>query len=139
MKRAWPQALAWAGLVLVASLAAALRYGMVEPPTAAHLCAAAAPPAWCGLRELVVRGFISNAFGYAALAATALALAWRHRASAWIAAACGFFALVLYCFQAGALALLIGCLLLLRTRPAGRMAAPGGEDGRGQQQVQQQP
>ena len=91
-----------------------------SPPALADYCvsAGAAAPTWCWLREQVVLGFLYDVYGIAALAATALALAWRRGASAWLAAALGAFAVGLYCYQAGAFALLTGCLLLLRSRPA---------------------
>ena len=111
---------AWLGLAVVAGVASALRYRFVEPPALADYCvsAGAAAPTWCWLREQVVLGFLYDVYGIAALAATALALAWRRGASAWLAAALGAFAVGLYCYQAGAFALLTGCLLLLRSRPA---------------------
>lgn len=132
--------LPWLLLLLPALFAAWLRYGLIEPPAAAQQCAAALAPAWCGLRQIAVRGFLSDGYGIAALAATALALSWRRPASAWLAAALGLVAVLLYCYQAGALALLIGALLLLRNRPRGAPTAlPGDQHGSGQQQVQAEP
>jgi hypothetical protein len=42
---------------------------------------------------------------------------------AWLAAALGMFAVIMYCYYAGAVALLIGCLRLLRLQVS-RVTAP---------------
>lgn len=134
-------AIAWAGLVAVALLAAWVRYGLIEPAEVARQCAAATTaPAWCGVRQWLVQRFLDNSYGIAALAMTALALLWRRGATAWCAAALGFVALQLYCFQAGAMALLIGCLLLVRQRRDTIATAPPGEQQRSaEHQVHSQP
>lgn len=130
-------ALPWLLLALIAALAAWIRYGLIEPAAIGHLCeAAATAPAWCQGRQLLVFGFLGYGYGWAALACAALALVWKHPASAWVAAAAGVLALQLYCFEAGAFALLVGCLRLARLQAD---AAPGDEDGDGQRQVQTQP
>lgn len=112
---AWP----WLLVVVAALLAAWLRYGLIEPPTVEHRCDGGQGPFWCAWRMLAVRGFLSYAYGYAALAAAALALCWKRRFAAWLAAALGAFALLMYCSVAGALALLVGCLRLLRLQATG--------------------
>lgn len=109
-RAAWP----WLLVVVAAMLAAWLRFGLVQPAALAHLCSAGHGPAWCPLRTLAVQAFLSYAYGYVALAAAALALLWKHVFPAWLAAALGAFALVMYCPDAGALALLVGSLRLLR-------------------------
>jgi hypothetical protein len=107
--------LPWVLLALAAALAIAVRYAFIEPPAFAHLCEGGSnDPSWCGLRQAIVLGFISYGYGYAALATAALALLWKQPFVAWLSAALGFFALLLYCYEAGALALLIGSLRLLR-------------------------
>ena len=55
---------------------------------------------------------------------------------AWLAAALGVFALELYCFEARALVLLLGCLRLLRLQAR---AAPIEQHRQRQQQIQSQP
>ena len=130
-------ALPWLLLALIAALAAWIRYGLIEPAEIGHLCeAAATAPAWCHGRQLLVFGFLGYGYGWAALAFAALALLWKHPASAWVAAAAGVLALQLYCFEAGAFALLVGCLRLVRLQAD---AAPGDQDGDRQRQVQTQP
>jgi hypothetical protein len=106
-------ALPWL-LLIVGALAVVLRYELIEPAAVVQLCESGHGPAWCGIRQWLVMGFLGNGYGIAALAAAALSLIWKHPWAAWLAAALGAFALELYCFEAGALALLIGCLRLLR-------------------------
>ena len=102
-------------LIVLAGLAAAwLRYGLIEQPALAQLCAAAPAPAWCAMRQTLVLGFLHDAYGIAALVVAALALLRRSRALAALAAALGAFALQLYNFEPGALALLLGCLRLVQ-------------------------
>lgn len=115
------RALPWLLVIVAGLLAAWLRYGLVQPPALAHRCSAGDGPAWCPLRTLAVKAFLSYAYGYVALAAAALALCWKHAFAAWLAAALGLFALVMYCPDAGALALLIGSLRLLRLQAETRV------------------
>jgi hypothetical protein len=129
----WP----WFTLALVAAAAATLRYGVIEPPAVANLCTAGGGPAWCILRQWAVLGFLGYGYGYAALAAAFAALFWRHPLPAWLAAALGVVALVLYCVEAGAFALLVGVLRLLRAQADG--LAAGQQHGQGQRQVKHQP
>lgn len=108
------KALPWLLLIVVGVFSAALRYGVVEPSAVVQLCESGRGPWWCSARQAIVVGFLSNGFGIAALIAAALSLLWKQPWAAWLAAAFGAFALEMYCFEAGALALLIGCLRLLR-------------------------
>jgi hypothetical protein len=98
----------------VGVLSAVLRYGLVEPSAVVQVCESGHGPWWCSARQAIVISFLSNGFGIAALIAAALSLVWKQPWTAWLAAALGAFALEMYCFEAGALALLIGCLRLLR-------------------------
>jgi len=108
------KAIPWLLLIVVAVLSAALRYGLVEPSAVVQLCESGTGPWWCSVRQWIVLGFLGNGYGIASLIAAALSLAWKQPWAAWLAAALGVFALEMYCFEAGALALLIGCLRLLR-------------------------
>jgi hypothetical protein len=108
------QALPWLLLIAVGLIAIALRYELIEPSTIVQLCDGGQGPGWCRFRHALVQGFLGNGYGIAALVAAALSLIWKQPWAAWLAAALGVFALELYCFEAGALALLIGCLRLLR-------------------------
>ncbi len=129
--------LPWLLLAAIGALAATIRYGLIEPAAVGHLCeSAVTAPAWCQWRQMLVLGFLSYGYGWAALAFAALALAWKHPASAWRAAAGGLLALQLYCYEAGAFALLVGCLRLIRLQSG---PAPADQHRQGQRQVQAQP
>ena len=132
MRRALP----WLLLLAVALGAAWLRYGLIESSAIGQQCGGSHVPAWCHWRQVLVLGFLHNVYGIAALAAAALALWRQHTGLAWLAAALGIFALELYCFEAGALALLIGSLRLLRLQAS---LAPVGQHRHRQQQVHSQP
>ncbi len=108
------KALPWLLLMAIGALAMALRYELIEPAAVVQLCESGQGPPWCSIRQWLVLGFLSNGYGIAALVAAAVSLVWKHPWTAWLAAALGAVALELYCFEAGALALLIGCLRLLR-------------------------
>ncbi|HEX7814201.1 hypothetical protein [Dyella sp.] len=137
MNGAFRISLPWLVILLAGIAAALVRYLFIEPANLAHLCDDGNGPAWCGLRQAIVIAFYSYGLGYAALAATALALAWKHPAAASLAAALGFIALVMYCYEAGALALLVGSLRLIRLQATGLV--PANQHGRSHGRVQQQP
>jgi hypothetical protein len=116
MKPSLRAALPWAVIVLVAIGAAWLRYGFIEPSDMAHACDGADGPWWCGTRTLIVQGFLSYGYGYAAVLMALVALFWRNTVAAVLAASLGVIALQLYCYEGGALALLIGALRLVRVQ-----------------------
>ncbi len=134
----WRLALPWLLLLVVGITAGALRFGLIESGAIGQLCSTGHGPWWCGVRTALVLGFLHNGYGMAALLGTALALASRRLAPAWLAAALGVVAIELYCAQTGALALLIGSLRLLQLQ-AGASGVPVEQHRRGQQQVQAQP
>lgn len=138
-RRFVPIALPWFLLVVAGLLSAWLRYGFIEPPGLAHLCEDGDGPAWCGVRSAIVIGFNSYGYGIAALVVTALALISKKPWLAWLAATLGVFALILYCYYAGAIALLIGGLRLIRLQANGSVATPGHPHRHGDRQVQTQP
>lgn len=144
MKRTLTLVLPWLLLLALAAVPLALRYLLVESPEVARVCDTGHSLA-CTVRHATVLGFISGnvgglrigVFGWVSLAAMALAL-WRPRvATAWLAAATGLFAVVLYCVDPGALALLVGCLCLVRAQ-SGR-APPRDECRQPQREVGAQP
>src|ERR1700754_2404625 len=98
MKPSFRAALPWAVIVIVAVAAVFVRYGFIEPAHMAYACEGKDGPWWYGTRTLVVQGFLSYGYGYAAV----------------LAASLGVIALQLYCYEGGALALLIGTLRLVR-------------------------
>jgi hypothetical protein len=131
-------AASWLALLAVGLAAAGLRYAFIESSAVAQLCSAGHEPAWCSVRQWLVLGFLYGVYGIVALIAAVVAL-WSRRAMlAWLAAALGAFALILYCFEAGALALLLGCLRLLRLQAASCMA-PREPHRQRNGQVQSQP
>ena len=144
MKRTLYLVLPWLLVLGVGALAAAVRYGLVESTDVARLCDTSRSLT-CDLRHATVLGFITGnidgqrigIFGWVALAAAVLAL-WRPRLfTAWLAAATGAIALLLYCFVPGALALLIGCLRLVRLQSGA--AAPGDEHRGAKREIHAQP
>jgi hypothetical protein len=128
--------LPWLALLAVGLATAWLRYGLIQPSHIAALCSDGGAPAWCVWRQWLVLGFLRDVYGVLALVAAALALLSRRLAVAWLAAAVGLFALELYCYQAGALAFLVGCLRLLRLQAG---ASPSAQYRPGQGEVQGQP
>lgn len=136
MRSRWRMAVPWLALIAVGVAAALLRYGVIEPSTMVQLCGGAGHPWWCAWRHTLALGFLHNVYGIAALLTAALALFSRRLAVSWLAAALGLLALELYCFQSGALALLIGCLRLLRVQAS---RSPVAQDRPRQSDVQAQP
>ncbi|MDQ0009646.1 hypothetical protein J2T07_001823 [Luteibacter jiangsuensis] len=123
MKSSLRVALPWAVIVAVALVAGLLRYGFIEPSDMGHACDAKGGPWWCGPRTVIVQGFLNYGYGYAAVLAALVAVFWRNTFTAVLAASLGVIALQLYCYEGGALALLIGSLRLVRDQAG---AAPVG-------------
>lgn len=144
MKRTLTLALPWLLVLAVGAAAMALRYGLVESADMARLCESSHATA-CELRHATVLGFITGnifgwpigIYGWVAMAATLAALAWPRLTLAWLATATGLFAVVLYCFVPGALALLIGCLRLVRLQS--NSSAPRDQHRSAERQVHAQP
>lgn len=137
----WRLALPWLLLLGVGFATTAVRFGLIESSAIGQLCSSSHAPWWCGVRTALVLGFLHHVYGVAALIGAVLALTSRRHALAALAAlaaALGAVALLLYGAEAGALALLIGSLRLLRLQ-ADACAAPVRQHGCGQQQVQAQP
>lgn len=148
MKHAVRLALPWFSLIVIGAAAFALRYGLVESPDVAHLCDTSSALS-CDVRHITVLGFIlaplqlgasfsyqMGIYGWVALLATAFALFWKHPFTAWFCAATGVIAVVLYCFVPGALALLIGCLRLVRLQSGGTAPLDHHRTGAGQVHAQ---
>lgn len=134
--RVWQLLWPWLAVLMVGLLAAWLRYGLVESSAMGQRCSGLSVPAWCRGRQWLVVGFLSNAYGIAALLAAFMAMLSQRVALAWLATALGLFALQMYCFESGALALLIGSLRLLRLLAR---TVPAGEYRQGQGKIQAQP
>lgn len=144
MKRVLSLAMPWLLLIVIGVGAGVLRYGLVESADMAHTCEAGQALA-CKIRHLTVEGFILGGvfgyqmgiYGWLALAAAALALIRKKAFFAWLAAATGLVALLLYCFAPGAFALLVGCLRLVRLQS--ESAAPLDQHRAGEGQIHAQP
>jgi hypothetical protein len=140
----WPlRALPWLLLLAFGFVAAGLRFHLIESTAIADLCGSGQYSPWCNTRQLLILGFQHHAYdvsayGTAALISAVLALWSKQVWIAWLAAVLGIFALQLYCFEPGALALLIGCLRLLRLQARPRMP-PGEQHRQREQQIQSQP
>ena len=133
-------AMPWLALVAMGGLSAWLRYGLIESSQLAQLCDVAGSPLWCTWRQWLVLGFLHNIYGTVALVAAIIAVFSQRLDAAWLAAALGLFALVLYCFQSGAIALLIGALRLLRVQAElGVPPPPTVQDRPGKRDIQRQP
>jgi hypothetical protein len=128
----------WLLLLAVALGATWLRYGLIESSAIGQQCGGSLGPWWCSWRQMLVLGFLHNVYGIAALLAALLAW-WRKQLElAWLAAALGVLALELYCVEAGALAMLLGSLRLLRLQARARVA-PVDQYRHGEQQVHSHP
>lgn len=127
-KRLIPVVLPWCLIVVIGLLSAWLRYGFIEVPALGYLCEDGHAPAWCSLREAIVIGFNSYGYGIAAIVVTVLSFVWKKPWLACLAAGLGVFALIMYCYYAGAVSLLIGCLRLVRLQ-ADRMPTPSHQHG----------
>ncbi|CAM5254205.1 hypothetical protein [Rhodanobacter lindaniclasticus] len=127
----------WLALLAVGLGATMLRFGLIESSAIGQLCGSGHGPWWCTLRSWLVLGFLHHVYGTLALAALLPAWLLRRPSLAWLAAALGAFAMQLYGAEAGALALLLGCLRLLRLQADAH--APRMPHRPGQQQVQGQP
>ncbi|PXV59498.1 hypothetical protein SAMN04487785_10159 [Dyella jiangningensis] len=149
MKRTLRSTLPWLSLIVIGAVVYALRYTLVESPDVAHLCDTAAS-FQCTVRHVAVMGFIlaplrmsasysyqMGIYGWVALAAAVLALSWKKPFAAWLAAATGTVAVILYCFVPGAFALLVGCLRLVRLQSDG--AAPLDHHRAGGREIHAQP
>ena len=139
MKKTLRLSLPWLSLIVIGVAAYALRYFLVESPDVANLCDTGASLE-CTVRHVAVMGFIlgrtfgyqMGIYGWVALVAAAAALFWKKPFAAWFSAAAGLVAVILYCFAPGALALLVGCLRLVRlqserTTPLNHHRASGGK------------
>lgn len=105
--------------MLALAAAAAIRYGVIQPPQLGWTCQAAGHPWWCTPREALILTLQAGALGWCGVAAGLVSLLGGGRAICALAVVCGAASLLLYGAGAGALGLLLGLLRALRLR-AGR-------------------
>ena len=127
MRRRYDIARILAVAILAGGAAIVVRKFLVEPDFMGQLCESTGAPAWCLGRQGIILGFVFNAYGYASVAAAAVAMLLRSRALAWIALAVGILGCVLYRFDPAGAGVLLAALVLAR------LGARGGERGDPQQ------
>lgn len=104
------------------SVAAYMRYGLVEPSKVGLVCDAGATTAVCMIRRAFILTFEHYGFGIGALIATAAALWKPTTATVGLALAVGLLGVVLYNTQLSGLALGVLPLALARPAPEPRQA-----------------
>ena len=122
--RSFHRTLPWVVALAAGLIAAWLRYRLVEPAALAQACAAGASGLDCVLRAATVAAFHSHGLTMVCAVLAALALITRRRSAAILALTAGAVGLVLYSFEAGAAALLVGVLELARPSPSGASNPP---------------
>lgn len=111
----WRITAAVLGLCAVSlALAAALRFGLVEPADMTAHCDGGARDAWCNVRAWVIQGFVHQRMGWFALvlAGWAYWARWNYAAALALFVACA--GLVLYTTELCAPAALLALLALTR-------------------------
>ena len=107
-------------IVGTVAAAAAMRFALLEPEPIVHLCGSAGAPWWCTARSAAIAAFATNGLAVVAVAAGILAVLARSSRLALAAACLGMAGLVLYSVESGAVAFLLGVLVLARPRHARR-------------------
>jgi len=110
----------WLIASAVCALAFLVRYLLIQPPQIAHQCDAGAGPWWCAIRLAIILSYSGWGLGYASLATCVLALWYRRVLFGALALSCGTAAIVLYCYEPGALAMVVGALVLVRAQNSTR-------------------
>ena len=93
-----------------------LRYQLIEPDDVGRLCTRAGAPAWCGIRQLIVLGFAWNAYGWASLLFSVMAMLTRWNAAAVAGMIMGITGILFYRYFPAGLGLLLSALTLARLR-----------------------
>ena len=104
-------------LAVVASfaVASAVRYGLIERDELGPFCdAQRSAPWWCGLRMLIIRAFLHDAFGLSSVALAAVALWRRSSLAAYLALVIGTWGMVLYTFTWSGVGVIGGALAIAR-------------------------
>lgn len=112
---------------VVAALAAALRFQLIEPQSIGILCSGAGAPWWCLPREAVVLAFHFEVMGALALALGVAAFfvdGPRGTRLAWVTLPFAAAGLVLYNATWAAPAILLGFMAVVREPPTATPPAP---------------
>lgn len=114
----------WAALVIAPGIALAaaiaIRMLAIEPSHVGQACDVAPWDGWCAARTALVLSFKNMEFGWFALAVGVLATLLRRRWLGSAAMCLGLAGLVLYSYEPSVVAVLLGMLVVLRSRPARR-------------------
>ena len=110
--------------VTALALAAAARYGLIEPADVTARCDGGAIDNLCQVRAWTIQSFVHQRIGWAALglALVATVTGWRSVAAIALFAACS--GLILYTTELCAPAALLALLVFIRKTPRGQPAAP---------------
>ncbi len=100
---------------LVCAAAALARTYLIQPPSIAHACEANMLW-WCTVRLGIIYTYAWHTIGEVAVALVVLAFITAKRWLATAALSTGAAALVLYCYEPGAFAIVAGALLLVGPR-----------------------
>lgn len=139
MARVWRGAAAWCGAAIVIALALWIRFDLIENGAVANACFALhGDSPRCVLRMAAIAASQRGWLTLAAAIALVLALLWKHPSSAWLAIAAGGVALALYSAEAGAAALLIGVLRLVRLQLNAR-GGPGHQHRNREERIAERP
>ncbi len=110
--------------VTALAVAAAVRYGLIEPADVTARCDGGAIDSLCQVRAWTIQSFVHQRIGWAALglALVATVTGWRSVAAIALFAACS--GLILYTTELCAPAALLALLVFIRKTPRGQPAAP---------------
>ena len=119
-----------ATVIVAYTVAAAVRYGLIERDDLGAICQSAALPWWCDVRVLIIQAFLNDVFGFSSLALAALAVWRRSAVAATLAIAIGTFGMVLYGFTWSGIGTLCGAIVLARLQGEWQQDAEAQQDGR---------
>lgn len=119
MKRTW---LPWLSAAIVCALAIVARLFLIQPPEIAHRCDTTTltlitpGPWWCSARAAIIMTYAWGGLVYAAIALSFAALWIRRAWTGFVTLAIGLVAIVWYSYEAGAIAITVGTLVLARAQ-----------------------
>ena len=114
--------LPWCAAALLCTAAILARQFLVQPPEIAHACPsetltlATTGPWWCSVRAAIIMTYAWAGLFYTSIALSIVALVFRRGWLGWLALATGLVAIVWYTYEAGALAITVGALVLARAQ-----------------------
>ncbi len=118
----------WIAAALLCVAAILLRQFLIQPPEIAHRCTTATltlatdGPWWCSVRAAIIMTYAHDALLFGSAALAVLALLVRRAWVAWLSLAVGLLAIVWYTYEAGAVAIAVGALVLARAQTGPRSA-----------------